>query len=414
MTSHLTETQLEGFRRHLLTAAELLAADQHLAGCESCRQRLDAALSGDAAFASLQTELLADAQPWHLSFEHTVDFVDGRLAGEALQSASDHLAVCAQCQSAVEDLRMFSLEVASDLNREVHPTSVEAVTFWQRTKEFFNARSPIGIYATALALLIAGAWLARQLVLKKDNSQVAITRPLPTVTPSPEIAPVKLLAQLNDGGGKLVLDERGVLSGAENLPADRQQQLKQSLIEPRLTRPSALNGLGSPSASLMGGSGKAMFAVIEPVAKVLLADRPTLRWQPLAGATTYEVEVFDESFNSVLKSEHLQTTSWRVSKPLARGRIFAWQVKAIKDGQEFKAPQPPAPLARFRVLAKAEAEKIEQARAQFGTSHLLLGRLYAEAGLLDEAEREFSALEKANPDSTVPKQLLEGLRKLQR
>ncbi len=414
MISHLTETQLDGFCRQSLTVAELLAVDDHLAACESCRQRLDAALSGDASFAIVQAELLADTPTAHLSFEQTADFVDGRLAGEALQMANDHLTVCLQCRAAVEDLQAFRQQVTDDLSREVQPATAETMTFWQRTKEFFNARSPIGIYATALALLIAGAWLARQLVLKKDNSQVAITQPSPTVTPSPEIAPVKLLAQLNDGGGKLVLDERGVLSGAENLPADRQQQLKQSLIEPRLTRPSALNGLGSPSASLMGGSGKAMFAVIEPVAKVLLADRPTLRWQPLAGATTYEVEVFDESFNSVLKSEHLQTTSWRVSKPLARGRVFAWQVKAIKDGQEFKAPQPPAPLARFRVLAKAEAEKIEQARAQFGTSHLLLGRLYAEAGLLDEAEREFSALEKANPDSTVPKQLLEGLRKLQR
>lgn len=412
MSSHLTENQLDGFRRQTLTTAELLAADEHLAACESCRQRLDATLSGNAGFAALQAELLADAQPEHLSFEQTADFVDGRLAGEALQTANDHLAVCAQCQVAVENLQSFSREIADNLNREVQPATAEAVTFWQRAKEFFALRSPIGVYATALTLLVVGIWLARQFVFKKDNSQVVITQPSPTITPLPEIAPVRLLARLNDGGGQLALDEQGVLSGAENLPAEYRQLLKQSLTEPRLTRPAALNGLGSPSASLMGGSGNSAFAVIEPVAKVLLTDRPTLRWQPLAGATAYEVEVFDSGFNSVLKSERQETTSWRVSKPLTRGRVYAWQVKAIKDGKEIKAPQPPAPLAQFRVLAKAEAEKIEQARAQFASSHLLLGSLYAEAGLLEEAEREFRALEKTNPDSEVVKRLLGELRKL--
>lgn len=412
MISHLTETQLDGFRRQTLMAAELLAVDDHLAACESCRQRLDAALSGDAAFATLQAELLADAQPQHLSFEQTADFVDGRLAGDDLQMANDHLTACLPCRAVVQDLQVFRQQVAADLSSEVQPATVETMTFWQRAKTFFTARSPVGIYATVLALLIVGTWLARQLFFNKDNSQVAITQPSPTVTPSPEIAPVKLLAQLNDGGGMLALDEGGALSGAENLPTEYQQLLKLSLTEPRLVRSAALNGLGSPSASLMsGGSGKAAFAMIEPVAKVLLTDKPTLRWQPLAGATAYEVEVFDEKFDSVLKSEKLETTSWRVTKPLARGRVYAWQVKAIKDGQEIKAPQPPAPLARFRVLAKAEAEKIEQARMGFASSHLLLGRLYAEAGLLDEAEREFRELQKANPESELVKRLLSQVRK---
>lgn len=412
MISHLTETQLDGFCRQSLTVAELLAVDDHLAACESCRQQLDAALSGDASFATVQAELLSDTPTAHLSFEQTADFVNGRLAGDDLQMANDHLTACLQCRAAVQDLQAFREQVADDLSREVQPATAETMTFWQRAKAFFAARSPVGIYATVLVLLIVATGLARQLVFNKDNSQVAITQPSPTAAPSPEIAPVKLLAQLNDGGGKLALDERNVLSGAENLPDEYQQLLKRTLAEPRLTRPSALSGLGSPSASLMsGGNGKTAFAVIEPVAKVLLADRPTLRWQPLAGATSYEVEVFDADFNSVLKSERLEMTSWRAAKPLARGRVYAWQVKAMKDGQEFKAPQPPAPLARFRVLANAEAEKIEQARAQFASSHLLLGRLYAEAGLLDEAEREFRALEKANPESEIVKRLLSELRK---
>ncbi|MEK7833078.1 MAG: hypothetical protein AAB401_18455, partial [Acidobacteriota bacterium] len=342
MSSHLTEKQLDGFRLQTLTTAELLAADEHLATCESCRHRLDVAIEGDVGFAAMQAELFANAQPEHLSFEQTADFADSRLAGEALQMANDHLAACGQCRVAVEDLQTFSREIADNLKPEVQPAPIEAESFWQRVKSFFAARSPILVYSAGLALLVVGAWLARQLDFNKDNQQVAITKPSPTVSPSPEVAPVKLLTQLNDGGGQLALDERGVLSGAEDLPAEYQQLLKQALTEPRLARPVTLNGLGSPSASLMsGGSGKTAFVVIEPVAKISLTDRPTLRWQPLAGAASYEVEVFDGDFNSVLKSEKLQATSWKAPQALARGRVFAWQVKAIKDGQEFKAPQPP-------------------------------------------------------------------------
>ncbi|MDX2042505.1 MAG: hypothetical protein SF097_14890 [Acidobacteriota bacterium] len=391
MSSHLTDNQVAAFCQRALAAAELLRVDDHLAECDSCRQRL------------AQAEF-----PQHLSFEQAADFVDGRLTGEALQLTGDHLATCNLCRAAIDDLQIFRSEVADELSRNVQPAIIEAESFWQQVKSFFVARSPVVAYSAGLILLLAGAWLARQLVFNKDKAQVVITNP----SPSPEVAPVKLLAQLNDGGGQLALDERGVLSGAENLPADFQQLLKQILTDPRLERPAALNGLGSPSAALMGGGEKAAFTVIEPVAKVLLTNQPVLRWRALPGVSHYEVEIFDEQFESVAKSEQLTETSWRPPKPLARGRVYNWQVKAVKDNQDFKAPQAGAPLARFRVVAGKDAEAIEQARAQFEASHLLLGRLYAEAGLLEEAEREFRALEKANPGSAIPKQLLDGLRKL--
>lgn len=394
MSSHLTENQVEAFCRRTLAAVELLRVDEHLAECDSCRQRLE------------QAEF-----PQHLSFEQTADFVDGRLAGETLQLASDHLATCNLCREAVDDLQNFSREIADGLSREVRPATAEAESFWQRLKGFFAARSPVFAYSAALVLLVAGMWLARLMIFKSDKPQVAITNPTPTA--SPEITPVRLLAQLNDGGGHLALDEQGNLKGADNLPADYQQLLKQVLTEPRLPRPAALNGLGSPSASLMsGGGGKTAFAVIEPVARVLLTDRPTLRWRGLEDAASYEVEVFDEQFDSVMKSERLTVTSWRLPQALARGHVYLWQVKAIKDGQEFKAPQPPAPLAKFRVLAKSDTETIEEARKRFASSRLLMGRLYVAAGLLDEAEREFLELQKSNPDSAVVKQLLREVRKL--
>ncbi len=392
VSSHLTDNQVEAFGRRTLAAVELLRVDEHLAECNSCRQRLATATQ-------------------HLNFEQTANFVEGRLTGAALQQASDHLANCDLCRLSVDDLQAFSRDIADQFAREVRP--VAAVSVWQRINEVFSRRFaglPISAYATAImVMLIGGAWWFWP---NRTGQQIVVTQPSPTVSPLPEIAPVKLLAQLNDGGGSLALNERGELSGAENLPADFQQLLKQILTDPRLERPAALNGLGSPSAALMGGGGeKAAFAVIEPVAKVLLTNRPTLRWRALAGAASYEVEIFDERFDSVLKSERLTETSWRLPKALARGRVYNWQVRAVKDDQEFKAPQPPAPLARFRVVTNKEAAEIEQARANFASSHLLLGKLYAEAGLLDEAERELRTLEKANPESEIVRRLLGELRR---
>lgn len=43
-------------------------------------------------------------------------------------------------------------------------------------------------------------------------------------------------------------------------------------------------------------------------------------------------------------------------------------------------------------------------------SHLTLGVLYAQAGLLDDAERELQLLLRANPQSALAQKLLRGVR----
>jgi len=105
----------------------------------------------------------------------------------------------------------------------------------------------------------------------------------------------------------------------------------------------------------------------------------------------------------------VEGTAWTVTPPLARGQSYSWQVKAIKDGQQFQAPKPPAPQARFRVLGGQQADEIVRARRSYGSSHLVLGLMYARAGLLDEAARELRALQSANPNSDVARRLLASI-----
>jgi hypothetical protein len=89
-------------------------------------------------------------------------------------------------------------------------------------------------------------------------------------------------------------------------------------------------------------------------------------------------------------------------------------VKASKEGEEIKAPRPPAPQAKFRVLDQAKMQEIAQANKAYGSSHLTMGLLYVQAGLLDEAEQHFQALRKSNPDSALVRRLLNEVNRMRR
>ena len=165
----------------------------------------------------------------------------------------------------------------------------------------------------------------------------------------------------------------------------------------------------------MGGDAPGnTFSVIEPVGKVILSDRPTFRWSQLEGATSYVVEVFDAKFNLVMASPQLAERSWVPPQPLKRGGLYSWQVKAVKQGVQFESPRPPAPQANFRVVDQAKADELARARQSYNSSHLTLGLLYTQAGLLDQAEQELQALQKNNPNAAVARRLVESLQALRR
>jgi anti-sigma factor RsiW len=411
---HITETQLANFAARRLAAEELSALTRHLSDCAVCRQR--AATQQPALHPALHDIVLAKSETVHLTFEQLADWVDGRLSGETQQFARDHLSHCQQCGAAADDLRAFSREVADELAVEQTPATRTAPSWSERLRAFLA--TPLIATATAVALLIFGL-LGWRMFNRNDQQVVIVTAsPTPVVEPTatvtPTVTPPNLLAQLNDGGVVLGLDATGNLQGAEAWPLRYRQLVAEAWQTSRLPRSTALNGLGSAAAALMGTPSDTAFHLLAPIKQVVATDRPTLRWQPLAGAESYEVEIVNEQYEPVLTNPALTTTVWQVPEALPRGRVYAWQVKALKDGQTFKAPQPPAPLARFRIIGQKEFAEIQTAKARYGTSHLLLGQLYAEAGLLEEAEREFRALQQANPDSPIPTRLLAELRKLRR
>ena len=230
----------------------------------------------------------------------------------------------------------------------------------------------------------------------------------------PRNAP-EIIVSLTEGNRKITLDKQGLLTGLEGVPLPIQRAVKTALSGKEMERPETLNELTTPRITLLDQSSKDMpFTLRSPFGVVVISDRPTFHWQPLLGATSYTVSVFDSNFSRVAKSETQSTTQWTTTTPLQRGRIYFWEVTALKDGQEVISPVAPAPRAQFKTLEEEKMREINQVKRGRAGSHLVLGVLYARAGLLDDAEREFQLLVKANPHSEAARMLLSRVRSWKR
>jgi anti-sigma factor RsiW len=433
LKEHLSQSQIEDYRRQALAPAELLSVSDHLGACEACRSRVEGVLDCTAAFFGIRTEVFGDtagnreptqASP-HPVVEQIARYVDGELAEQELQAFQDHVATCEECALGVADLRTFKGEIAATLERGFLPAALPVQNGGSRHRlaEFLTGptfRTPafgLGATLAAFLLLAAGGLVWRSLQKREIISGLTQTEAPATAVPSKAPAGVlpEARVELNDGGGRIVLNPGRRLSGADILPAEYRQLVQEALINPQLPKSSQLTGLRRPTSTLMGGgSPETSFALVEPVGALVLADRPVFRWSLLDGATGYIAEVYDEKFNPMAISPLVTGTSWTTPHPLRRGRIYSWQVRAFKDGLEFKSPRPPAPQAKFRILDQAKADELLRAQKAYPSFHLALGLLCARAGLLEDADRELLALRKANPDSAVASRLLEELREMKR
>ena len=432
LMEHLTQNQVDDYCRRQLRPDELLSVSDHLGECEKCRRRTESALNGDAAFFAVRAEVFGNAAEissphlirTHPTAEQTAGFIEGKLATEERQTVADHLTNCEQCALAVDDLRSFRDQIAPSLDREYRPEPVVSPIkegWWHRMiasiPALFGGPQRLAFAGAALMVLLLAlaGWLIWKAQPQGPESQT-VEQPEPPPQPEPPTQPdaAPLIAQLKDGEGELTLDREGKLSGADDLPPAYQSMLKEALTDPQIKASPQLNGLKRPGSSPRSPDQPMReFFVIEPVGKVLITDRPTFRWSRMAGANGYIVEVYDGNFNLLATSPELTANSWE-PQSLARGRVYAWQVKAIKDGQEFTSPVPPEPQARFRILDQGKANELAKAKRTYPKSHMVLGLLYAEAGLLSEAEQQLRLLQKANPDSEIARKLLTQIQALRR
>lgn len=429
MSGHLSAQIIDQYCRRVMSPDELLAADDHIAACAACRERVGASVPVENIVTEFRRRLQSDVtvlEPDHLLYEQIVALVDGDIDGGERNAFENHLKICALCADEVSDLRSFRAEVVR-ASRE-KPAQEARPGFWYKlgTLPPFNLLSSRPALTAALAVLLitasVGLFFTIKTMRRSASTQQAASHPHETQastniasssSPTPEsLANEQNVIALNDGGSRVTIDSKGNVDGLGTLPPSSSRAVKRALTTGKVETPDIAELIGKQGRLLGTTEGQigTAFFLLSPVATITRGVRPTLRWQALKAATSYKVAVLDDSYNAVVTSSALTTTSWTVTRPLERGRVYVWQVTALKNGKEYISPSPPAPEARFKVLDQAKADELSNIERLIGGSHLVRGTLYARAGLLAEAEQEMLAVVAANPNSPLARQLLQSVR----
>ena len=425
MSSHLSITDIEKYRSKAITADEVRVFDSHLSECEDCRRSFLDSESGDAAYEMLKRSLRAVTQSpkTHVAYEEMAAYVDGYLDAMKCDVVEAHLKTCADCESEVAELMRLKEVIAFDEERVVS-ASQASVPFWQRT--IFR----IGLEALAVLLIIAGVvWFSNRKIelLRAENERLrksfgeseAVIAELKQRIASLELADSngstanepETAVEIKDGGGLVAIDAKGDLRGLDSLPAEYRQGVKKVLKTGQVSLPPVIAQLRGGSETIMSGNtDKPGFSLLSPIGIVVETNRPTFRWKKFSDAIEYEVSVSDVR-GEVIERKTVSDNNWQPATSLARGRVYQWQVRAItKDGREVKSPPVGQPDAKFSILDQNQFDELERARKAYSTSHLVLGTIYAKAGLVKEARHEFRALLAANPESRISRRILRSLK----
>jgi anti-sigma factor RsiW len=437
--THLSEDDIVRYRGRNMPPTELLAADSHLALCDICHSRMIEwpVLSEKVSGAARAFDHAVAREITHLTYEQLAALVDDQIDDIDREILKSHLDLCPPCETEFNDLR----EVRSRMATEEKETRQYAPTRESSLQERFRMFWRLPAFGLLALAVLAGVALTSFLIsvpLRRENAE-ALARIAELERSNASLreqgsgvdnlqnelaglrqenerlrgaAEAQALVALNDGGGRITLDTGGNLSGMQTGPG-YEQAVKDALRTERVRLPASLREVRSQSGTLMGGA-QTEFSVRAPVGIVIETDRPTFRWTALDGASSYTVTVYDANLSKVAESGPLMSTEWTLPSPLTRGRIYIWQVRATKEGQQVVAPSPAAGRAKFKVLEQSKVEQISLVKRSGSKSHLVLGLLYAEAGLLSEAEQEFNALLAANPDSSTARKLLQSVRQTRR
>lgn len=421
MTEHPTKQQLNEYCQRVLAPATFLPVHRHVTACPSCAAQCDSPEQLARDLVHLQDALISapNETPYHLSAAEMMSYTRGTLDEIDLEIAESHLEVCKTCRSEVQRRKA-----------EVQPVHAAAPRRRPWALPFTNRWQPARVAAAVLfgaVIILMTVWLLRskpaankQTVGPAETSspqssstaeaKSSSTPEISSNTPSQPPQDVQFALLLNDGNRKVTLDKQGRLAGLEELPGRIQEKVGAVLQAGKLEQPAALAQLLGQRSTLLAESRNGLpFRLIGPLGQVVRSRQPTLRWHALDGAQSYKVVVTDADLNEVESSGPLGTTEWRITKPLQPGAIYSWQVTAMKDGVAVTSPVLPAPQAKFKVVDSSTARTLQQAERAYPDSHLTLGVLYAEAGLLDEAEQKLRVLARNNPNTPIVQKLLQSV-----
>lgn len=393
MTTHLTAQQMQNYLARRVSIDELGRMGEHLHGCRSCYEAYLPVLQTRFPI-EIDFDELGGLKDWHLEGEELVNYLGGRMNQVDLDFARLHLQECRACEERVYDIAKNWPEHSASTNG----THEESGAPWREYRPPFHSTPSSSWRVAAALLLVIGLALVLWAILDTAPRKTRVAQDVPSETIPSENVPQRDTTPppVAKGTGS----DRSVESSAHQqigIPQNRDTgevgrrtgRGELVLLAKDLIMPPAIEMLDrTPSMAVRGNQASIQsFAIVRPFTTLISSDRPIFSWTALNGATSYIVSVFDADLHLIRTSEPLSETQWLMPKRLDAGIVYTWTVTALKDGQQVVSPAPPA-RAEFKILRKAEHRKLNRLVSRT-TSHAARGVLYAEAGLLDEAEMEF-------------------------
>jgi hypothetical protein len=364
MPGHLSEQQLKGYRDRTLALSDLVAVDAHLGGCAPCRTALAALADGKSSAAVISG--VDQARFRHLSYEQMDDWVEDRLDQPGRELVMAHIGACPPCARQLiayqEYAPVMAAPIKTGMYRATEPVKVKRPFWW------FLRQPQYALGAAALITFFIITPLTRH---SAPTTTGAIVSPLSTAVDS----------TIPAGSGPLI---ETALSTTEldALPDSLRMGAKEAVSDAG-TRPASLKGLYAGAD-----------AILEyPFAEVVAETQPVLRWKAFGGS--YTVSMSDAS-GLISRRGGLTETRWTPPGALARDRVYTWEVES--GSQKHRGT--------FRVLGESQLRDLEKVRAAHGSSHLVMGAVNEELGLLTPARVEFEAMAKDRTMATQAAKLL--------
>jgi hypothetical protein len=182
-----------------------------------------------------------------------------------------------------------------------------------------------------------------------------------------------------------LIDQALNASELDQLPDSLRAGAKEVLSDSdKITRPASLKGLEPGSDPVLE----------YPFSEVVAETQPVLRWKTF-GDSSYSVSLSD-SRGLISRRGGLKDTRWTPPSALSRDKIYTWEVESA--GVKHRGT--------FRVLGENQQRELEKVRAQHGSSHLVMGAVNQELGLLTPARQDFEAMAKDRAQSQQAGKLL--------
>jgi anti-sigma factor RsiW len=408
MPDHLSERQIARYCDRQIPPKELLQVDVHLSQCSDCRARLASSMDVRAASGVATSPRLlgpreeaalpnVSVRPRHVTYEQLEAFIDGKATDAENETLRAHVDSCRVCAGELRDMSDFKAELTA--SRKKRPKAKEK--WWVGLAALRLTPSRI-----VLALVMSAAIVLAVAVERKSLSLAPGRK-----TPSAGGTPANAASPNPARNEHLTASSSSFEAAIEGLPPEERASVLHTYLNQRIPSPEVLAQLRGRQQTLLGESQPGRrFEILAPLGEVVSDMRPVFRWQSLAGATGYAVAIFDANLNPVQSSPSLRATQWTPNRPLQRGQIYEWQVTAtLSDGNSVNSPSPPSPEARFRVLDQEKADELAQFQRTHPESHVALGILYVQAGLLEQGQHELQQVSQNDPDHDLAQNLLKSI-----